>query len=185
MLSIIGKFLFHLVGWKLEGDYPGNENSFVVIVAPHTSMWDVPIGICVKWWKKMNVAFYVKEEMFFFPISIILKGLNAIPIKRSGNTNFVFEVVKDFKTRRSHRILITPEGTRKKVKSFKTGYYFIAKGAGVPILPVIFDFENKTIIMKDLFYLTDDIEKDQSDIEDIYDGYKGKIPDFSFSKAKG
>lgn len=183
MFSLIGKFLFHLVGWQLEGDYPGNDQSFVIIVAPHTSMWDVPIGICVKWWKKMNVAFYVKEELFFFPLSIILRGLNAIPIKRTGNTNFVFEVVKDFKTRKSHRILITPEGTRKKVTKFKSGYYFIAKGAGVPILPVIFDFENKKIIMKEFFYPTDDPKKDQSAVEDIFDGYKGKNPEYSFSKA--
>ena len=184
MLSVIGKFLFHLVGWKLLGDYPGNDKSFVIIVAPHTSMWDVPIGICVKWWKKMNVAFYVKEEMFFFPIGIILRALNAIPIKRTGNTNFVFEVVKDFNNRKSHRILITPEGTRKKVKKFKSGYYYIAKGANVPILPVIFDFEHKTMIMKEFFYVTDDAEKDQNDIEDIFDGYLGKVPEFSFSKSK-
>ncbi|MEE9372786.1 MAG: 1-acyl-sn-glycerol-3-phosphate acyltransferase [Saprospiraceae bacterium] len=182
MLSLIGKILFHLAGWELVGDYPGNDKSYVLIVAPHTSMWDVPIGICMKWWKKMDIYFYVKDEMFFPPISIILKFLNALPIKRSGKTNFVSEVVKDFKNRKNHRVLITPEGTRKKVNKFKSGYYYIAKGAEVPILPVIFNFKDKKMIMKELFFPTDDTAKDLENIENIFDGYVGKVPQNSFSK---
>ena len=67
ILGLIGKFLFtKVVGWKLIGKYPGNEMSFVMIVAPHTSNWDVPLGICVKWWVNMKIKFYVKNELFFF-----------------------------------------------------------------------------------------------------------------------
>ena len=91
-------------------------------------------------------------------------------------------VVNDFKVHGNRRILITPEGTRKKVNKFKTGFYYIAKGAGVPILPVVFDFEKKEIIFNDFFYPTDDKAKDLNEIENIFDGYIGKVPEYSFSK---
>lgn len=181
MLRSIGQFLFtKIFRWSFEGTYPGNEQSFVLIVAPHTSMWDVPIGLGLKWWYDMQVSFYVKEEMFFFPLKYILKTVKAIPIKRSGNTNFVAGVVADFKNHGNRRILITPEGTRKKVNQFKSGYYYIAKGAGVPILPTIFDFEKKTIIMLDLFYPSGEDERDLRQIEDMFRGYKGKHEAYSF-----
>lgn len=183
MLAFIGKIIFHALGWKLIGTYPGNDKSFVLIVAPHTSNWDVPLGLCVKWWINMKIGFYVKSELFFFPLGVLLRAVGAIPLDRSGGTNFVFSVIKDFKRRDNHRILITPEGTRKKVKRFKSGYYFIAKGAEVPVLPVIFDFEKKEMIIKDLFYPTDDEKKDQEEIEKLYDGYIGKIPEYSFTRS--
>ena len=185
MFAWIGKFVFNVIyRWKFVGSYPGNDKSYVVIVAPHTSMWDVPLGISLKWWQQMNITFYVKEELFFFPLNLVLKAIQAVPIKRSGNTNFVSAVVKDFKEHGNRRILITPEGTRKKVNKFKTGFYYIAKGAGVPILPVIFDFKAKEIIFNDFFYPTDNDEKDISQLEDLFDGYQGKVPEFSFSKDK-
>jgi len=181
MFQWIGRFVFtKLYGWKFKGAYPGNDKSFVVIVAPHTSMWDVPLGISLKWWQQMNVTFYVKEELFFFPLNIILKAIQAVPIRRSGNTNFVSAVAEDFKQHGNRRILITPEGTRKKVDKFKSGYYYIAKGAGVPILPTIFDFEKKEIVMNEFFYPTEDEEKDMRAIEDIFRGYQGKVREYSF-----
>jgi len=184
MRALIGKFLFHLFGWTLIGEYPGNGKSFVMIVAPHTSNWDVPLGICVKWWQNMRVQFYVKSELFFFPLNLLLKYLGAIPIDRKGNTKFVFQVIKDFKRKKNHRILITPEGTRRKVRKFKSGYYFIAKGAEVPILPVIFDFTKKEIVIEKFFHPTDDEVADQEFIEKIYDGVVGKIPENSFTRTK-
>ena len=183
MFSLIGNFIFHKIfRWRLVGNYPGNDQSFVIIVAPHTSMWDVPIGISCKWWKQMNVTFYIKEELFFFPLSLILRAIQAIPIKRSGKTNFVSTVINDFISHGNRRILITPEGTRKKVAKFKTGFYYIAKGANTPILPVIFDYEKKEIIMNDFYYPSGDDQKDISEIENIFVGYKGRNPEYSFSK---
>ena len=183
MFAWIGKFVFtYIFRWKVIGTYPGNDKSYVAIVAPHTSMWDVPIGTSLKWWKQMNVSFYVKEELFFFPLNLVLKGIQAVPIRRSGNTNFVTAVVNDFKEHGNWRILITPEGTRKKVNKFKTGFYYIAKGADVPILPIIFDFKKKEIVIKEFFHPTHDETKDLDEIENIFDGYKGKVPEYSFSK---
>jgi len=156
MFQWIGRFVFtKLYGWTFKGAYPGNDKSFVVIVAPHTSMWDVPLGISLKWWQQMNVTFYVKEELFFFPLNIILKAIQAVPIRRSGNTNFVSAVAEDFKQHGNRRILITP-------------------------LPTIFDFEKKEIVMNEFFYPTEDEEKDMRAIEDIFRGYQGKVREYSF-----
>jgi 1-acyl-sn-glycerol-3-phosphate acyltransferase len=182
-MKLIGQFLFWLIGWKLVGSYPGNDNSFVIIVAPHTSNWDVPIGLCVKFWQNMKVKFYVKSELFFPPLSWLLRALGALPIVRSRSTNFVSQAIDDFKTKKNHRILITPEGTRRKVEKFKTGFYHIADGAGVPILPVIFDYEKKQVILKEFYFTTGDAERDISEIESMYEGIKGKYLENSFTRT--
>jgi len=184
MISLLGKTAFHLLGWKLVGTYPGNKKSFVMIVAPHTSNWDVPLGLYVKFWIKMKIKFYVKSELFTPPLGWLLKWSGALPIVRSRSTNFVRQVVNDFKTKKSHRIIITPEGTRKKVRKFKTGFYHIANVAQVPILPVIFDYTRKEVIFKNLFYPTRNSEKDIAEIEMIYDGIVGKVPEFSFKRIQ-
>lgn len=179
-MRIIGKFLFWLIGWTHKGEYPGNDNSFIIIVAPHTSNWDVPIGLFFRFWQNMKVKFYVKEELFFPPLSWLLYALGALPIVRSRSTNFVSQVIDDFKKRKSHRILITPEGTRKKVGKFKTGFYHIAHGAQVPILPVAFDYKNKQIIIFDFYYTTGDAEKEIREIEQLFDRIQGKCQEHSF-----
>ena len=182
-MSYIGRFLFWIIGWKFEGKVPSNDLSYVMIVAPHTSNWDVPLGLFFKYWKKMDVKFYVKKELFFPPLSWLLRSLGALPITRSRSTNFVSQVTEDFKTRKSHRILLTPEGTRKKVEKFKSGFYHIANNAQVPIVPVAFDFPKKTILIFDLVYPTGDAEKEIRLIEDQYVGIIGYDPEKSFSRS--
>ena len=183
-MSLLGKFLFWVIGWRFEGSYPGNDKSFVIIVAPHTSNWDVPIGLFVKFWKKMDAKFYVKTELFFPPLSWLLKALGALPIERNKSTRFVHYVIEDFKKRKSHRIIITPEGTRKAVDKFKTGFYHIAHGAGVPILPIIFDYSTKTIKFNELIYTKGDAPKEVAEIEKVFEGIRGKNIEYSFKNAK-
>ena len=180
MMKILGKFLFNLIGWKMVGEYPGNDRSFVIIVAPHTSNWDVPIGLCLKFWKNIKAKFYVKSEIFFPPLGWLLGALGALPVERRRSTRFVHFVIQDFKNRENHRIIITPEGTRKKVDKFKSGFYHIALGAQVPVLPIIFDYGNKQIVFKDLLYLSGDASKEIAQIEKMFEGVKGKYPELSF-----
>lgn len=184
MMSILGKFLFQLIGWKYKGEYPGNDKSFVIIIAPHTSNWDVPIGLFLKFWLNIKSSFYVKSEIFFPPLGWLLKALGALPVVRSRSTRFVNHVIEDFRKRKNHRIIITPEGTRKGVDKFKTGFYHIAYGAKVPILPILFDYVNKQITFKDFIYPSGDAKKEIPEIEKMFEGVKGKYPERSFRSSE-
>lgn len=180
MFAKLCKLVFRLIGWKLIGRYPVEQQKMVIIVAPHTSAWDVPLGLLINYSQKIHGDFYVKKEMFNGILRPILKWVGAIPLDRSGNLNMVDSIVRDFNKAKRRIILLTPEGTRKKVDKFKTGFYHIAHKANVPILPVVFDFGNKKMIMKDLFYTTGDADKEIAQIENMFRGYKGKVPAYSF-----
>ena len=180
MFGWICKVIFHILGWRLIGTYPSEIKKMVIIVAPHTSSWDVPLGLLVNFWQKIHADFYVKKEMFKGILGPILRLVKAIPLDRRGNLNLVDAIVNDMKAASRRIILLTPEGTRKKVAHFKTGFYHIADKAQVPILPVIFDYANKKMIMKDLIYTTGQADEEIKKIEDIFRGYKGKIPEYSF-----
>ena len=180
MFSLICKWIYHLIGWRLKGEYPNDIPKKIIIVAPHTSAWDVPLGLLVKSWLKMDVQYYVKKEMFKGILKYILPITQAIPIDRSGNTNFVDSVIKDFKQADRRTILITPEGTRKKVEKFRTGFYYIADGAKIPIIPISFDFDKKLIEIHDTYYTNGHADKEIAEIEDIFRGIPGCIREYSF-----
>ena len=184
MFSYLAKWVYHLIGWRLLGTYPDEIPKKIIIVAPHTSAWDVPIGLLVKIWLKMDVQYYVKQEMFKGILKYILPTTGAAPLDRSGNTNFVESVIADYNKVDRRTILITPEGTRKKVNKFRTGFYYIADGAKIPIIPISFNFEKKIIEIHPSFYTTGDAEKDIAQIENIYRGIPGCIREYSFGEIK-
>ncbi len=181
MFSLICKWVYHLIGWQVKGTYPHEIPKKIIIVAPHTSAWDVPLGLLVKFWLKMEAQYYVKTEMFKGPLKYILRWTGAIPIDRSGNTNFVDSVVADFKKADKRTILITPEGTRRKVEKFKTGFYYIAHGAQIPIIPISFDFVNKTIAIHPPYHTHGKTDIEIEEIENIFRGIIGYNKEYSFS----
>lgn len=180
MFGWICKKVFHGLGWQLVGRYPHEIKKKLIIVAPHTSSWDVPLGLLLRFWIKIEANFYVKKEMFRGILGPILRFFGAIPLDRSGNLNLVQAIVKDYNSTDKRTTIITPEGTRKRVKNFKTGFYYIADQAKIPILPVIFDYGNKKMIIKNPFYTNGDAEKEIPEIENLFKGYIGKIPEYSF-----
>lgn len=183
MLSVIAKFIFTKIwGWTIEGNYPENEKKFIIVVAPHTSFHDVPIGILFRTWYKVPIKFIIKAEFYKNPIlKHFFNFIGGIPVDRSKTNNFVDAVVDIFDQRDQLAICITPEGTRKKVQKFKSGFYHIAHKAKIPILPVVFDFEHKTIFIKPLHYTSEDSTKDIAEIENVFRGIKGKHSEKSFT----
>lgn len=177
------KFLFTKVwAWKVEGSYPREVNKFLITVAPHTSFHDVPIGIMFRNWYGVQINFIIKSEIADHKIfGPFIKWLGGISVDRSKANNFVQAVADQYSKYDKLYICITPEGTRKKVSRFKSGFYYIAKEAGIPILPIIFDFEHKTFHIKKLVYLSDDVESEIERFETIYKGYLGKHPSKSFT----
>ena len=177
MLTPIYRIVLKLLGWKLTIADPNYPPKFVAIVAPHTSGWDFVIGIMASRVIGMGHAKYLgKEELFRFPLGILMRGLGGYPVNRSGNQNYVEAVVDIFNKHERFAIALSPEGTRKYIKKWKTGFYYIALNAKVPIIMASLDYGKKLIEIKEPFTLSGDFEKDMAFIMDNFRGVQGKIP---------
>ncbi len=181
MGSWICNTILKLWGWKIVGDFPAHLRKYIVPVTPHTSNWDFPIGLLLRKARKTDIRFVIKSELYFWPLSIILNSLGGNPVDRRKAGSFLNSVVDLFNTSDDFILNIAPEGTRKKVKKLKSGYYYIAQKANVPLVPVIFDWGTKTLIIKEPFFLTDNEKADKAFLEKEFSGYTGRIPEYSFN----
>ncbi|MFD0797117.1 1-acyl-sn-glycerol-3-phosphate acyltransferase [Maribacter chungangensis] len=177
----IAKFIyFNLLKWSLVGDFPSDVKKCVIIVVPHTSWWDFILGLLVRkiWQEQIN--YIGKKSLFDSPFGWFFKWTGGAPIDRSKSSDTVTAIAKIFKERDTFRLTIAPEGTRKKVTQWKTGFYFIAKAANVPIVMVAFDFGNKQIKVSPPHFPTEDQESDFKTYETFFKGVKGKVPEYSY-----
>ena len=165
------------MGWKYKGTFPSELKKYVIIAAPHTSWMDFPVAILARNASGEKINYIGKDSLFKGPFGFIFKALGGAPVDRSKNNNLVDAIVDIFNSREQFRLGLSPEGTRKKVEKWKTGFYFIAKGAGVPIVMATLDFGKKQIKISDPFYTTDDQEKDFEYFHSFYEGVKGKKPE--------
>lgn len=177
MLSKLSALILRLWGWKIEGDYPHHLPKVLLLGLPHTSNWDFPVGVLLRSAMKLDVQFIAKSNLFKPPFGWFFRWLGGVPVERNRRTNFVDTMVEVFNREERFHTLIAPEGTRKKVDKLKTGFYYIAKGANVPLLPLCLDWGTKTLIWKDLIYLTDDMEADMARIDDIFRSVSGHTPE--------
>lgn len=174
------KFIFtRILGWKLVGNFPSHLKKYVVIAAPHTSWRDFPIAILARNTSGEKINFIGKDSLFKGPFGFIFRGLGGTPVDRSQSNNLVDAIVQIFDSKEQFRLGLSPEGTRKKVESWKTGFYYIAKGAKVPIVMATLDFENKQIKISDPYETTVSKEKDFEYFDSFYKGVKGKHPELS------
>ena len=179
---MISRFIFtKIFKWQLEGQFP-SESKMVIAVAPHTHWMDFILAVLVRHFLKEPIHFLGKKELFNPLTNKLFRALGGMPVDRSAKNNTVAQAVAYFEQKKVFRLTLAPEGTRKKVKEFKSGFYHIAHNAQVPIFPVAFDFENKKMIFHSLFYTTGNREKDILQIEAIFEGVKGRIPKNSFFK---
>lgn len=177
MKAIARFILYTILGWKLENNFPKNIKKYVVIAAPHTSWQDFPIAILARTSSGIMVNFIGKDSLFNGPFGFFFKALGGTPVDRSKSNNLVDAIVQIFNTKDEFRLGLSPEGTRKKVDKWKTGFYYIAKGANVPIVMATLDFEKKQVKLSDPYYTTDDKEKDFEVFYAFYHNVKGKNPD--------
>lgn len=175
---MISKFIFKtILGWKLVGDFPKDIKKYVVIAAPHTSWQDFPIGILARNTSGIKINFIGKDSLFKGPFGFIFRSLGGTPVDRSKSNNLVDAIVDVFNSKEEFRLALSPEGTRKKVDTWKTGFYYIAKGANVPIVMATLDFGNKQVRFSEPYYTTDDKEKDFEYFKAFYKDVQGKKPD--------
>jgi 1-acyl-sn-glycerol-3-phosphate acyltransferase len=181
MIAKLSQWILKIIGWKIEGEIPPSIQQMVIAVIPHTSNWDFPLGLLVRAAMKERISYIGKSSLFVFPVGILFRALGGIPVDRSKSNNFVDAVVEIFKRSKELRIAIAPEGTRKTVQRLKTGFYYIAKGAGIPILLTKFDYENKVVDFGEVFWPTDDQEADFKYIHGYFKGVQGKNAMFNLT----
>lgn len=178
MFRAISKFIFWLIGWKVSGYPPGPEVKKSIFVAiPHTSNWDFPLGVLSRSIINTKVTYMMKSTMFKPPYGWFFRMLNGIPVERSKSTNFVDGVIKLYNSRESLHTVIAPEGTRGRVDSLKTGFYFMAVGANVPLILTAFDYATKEVRFSKPTYMTGDQDADFERIRTYFADTRGKYPE--------
>lgn len=177
-MKFIVRFIFlKILGWKITGHFPKYLDKYVIIAAPHTHWLDFPIGITTKWAEGATINFIGKASLFKPPFGFIFRFLGGTPVDRSTSTNKVQAIVNIFNSKDKFVLALSPEGTRKKVTQWKTGFYHIAKGANVPLVMATLNFDQKEIKISEPFDLTDNIDEDFKVIFKYFEGVKGKIPE--------
>lgn len=174
LLNIISQLILNVKGWTYDVDVILPIDKCVLIVAPHTSAWDMVLGKAVFVLAKIPVKIAIKKEAFFWPLSWLLYYLGATPIDRSpkdGSTkriSLVDAMANSIKDEKKICMVITPEGTRGKRTQWKTGFYHVAIKANVPIALGYLDFEIKKGIIDKIFYPSGDMDKDMREIMAYY-----------------
>ncbi len=173
--QILANSILRALSWKMTLNLPPFPK-YVIIAAPHTSNWDFVYFILLKFASGINFRWIGKESLFRWPVGIVMKRLGGIPVDRSVRNNFVAQIVKLFNEREELIIIIAPEGTRSKSQYWKTGFYYIALGARVPISLGFIDYRTREIGTGPYFVPTGDIQADFACIKEFYNGKRGKNP---------
>jgi 1-acyl-sn-glycerol-3-phosphate acyltransferase len=163
----LGRTVLTAGGWKFDGAFP-DEPKFVIIVVPHTSNWDFIVGCAALFSIGFKISFLGKHTLFKWPLGIFMRWLGGIPVERSVSRDRVGENVNAFNSAEKLILAVAPEGTRKRVKDWKTGFYHVAEGAHVPIVPVAFDYGTKTIKLFAPFRTTGNKESDIRQLKELY-----------------
>lgn len=173
---------FKLLGWKVTGNINFSNDTIkkaVIIAVPHTSWHDFFIGILLRKVVNVKTNFVGKKELFKWPFGYYFKAVGGAPLDRTSGQNKVEAIAKLFENKDEFRLTLAPEGTRKKVEEWRTGFYYIAKAAHVPIIMFTLDFKNKQNHVSEPFYPTDDVESDFAYMTAFYKDVVGKRPEYS------
>jgi len=180
MISLLNKLIFqYIFRWKITGDIP-SDSKMVFAVGPHTSAYDFFVGLFFR--SKLNmekqIKFIGKEELFKIPLfSNFLRALGGIPVIRNKNNNSVDYLVDVIDNTDEIFLSLFPEGTRRKVSKLKTGFYYIALKAKIPIQLIGFDFHKRTIDFGKKINPSGDIVEDMKHIMTYFSKFNGKIPE--------
>jgi 1-acyl-sn-glycerol-3-phosphate acyltransferase len=170
--------ILRLTGWKVLGSLPPNCGKSVFIAAPHTSNWDLPYTLMVAFALRLNIYWMGKEQLFKPPFRHLMMWFGGIPVQREKSNNVVAASVEAIKAADGPlQLVVPPEGTRSKARYWKTGFYYIAVGAQVPIVMAYMDYDKKISGLGPVFQPTGDIDADMAAIKAFYAPFKGKNAD--------
>ncbi|MFL2609408.1 MAG: acyltransferase [Cryomorphaceae bacterium] len=176
---MINFLFFKVFKWKVSGNFNLLPEKCVIIVAPHTHWFDFIVCVMVRKIIKVKINFIGKKELFFFPLNIFMQYMGGTAVDRNSKSNTVEEIAKIYSRKNVFRLAISPEGTRKKVEKWKTGFYYIAKRARVPVICVSLNYSEKVVNFSQPFETSSDFSKDINKFRGFFNGIKGKIVEYS------
>ena len=177
MKKIVGKFILFIFGWKTEYNSDFYVKKSVMIAAPHTSNWDLIFAIAFYWQEGVDAKFFIKDDWTKGLHGKIIVWLGGVGVTRGKKNNLVDLSVKEFNNNEEFVLLVPAEATRKRVKKWKKGFYFIAQKANVPVTLGYLDYKQKKVGVGDLIHLTEDFEADMTKIQNFYKSISAKHPE--------
>ena len=176
MLRIIAKCLLRLGGWTAVGEKPAVRKA-VFIAAPHTSNWDGIWALIYKVSMNLEIHFFAKQSLFWFPLGALLRGLGGIPLNRNEPRSVVRQAVDAFNENDEFYFALAPEGTRSLRTHWKSGFYRIAMDANVPVVLGFFDYREKRLGFGPTIELTGDRGADLATMQDFYGTVTARWPE--------
>jgi len=176
MFSSLARLLLRLFGWRMVGQLP-NVPKYLIVFAPHTSNWDLPLTLTVAFALRLKIYWLGKHVLFRPPLGWLLRAMGGIPVDRRSRNNAVEQAIRAFDERERLALAITPEGTRKKTAHWKSGFYYIALGAHVPMQLAFLDYRRKAGGFGPLIMPSGNIEADMAVMRDFFSGIVGKHPE--------
>ncbi|GAB6142973.1 1-acyl-sn-glycerol-3-phosphate acyltransferase [Desulfocicer niacini] len=175
-LSMCGKLIYHLMGWTYDGLPSYWAKKSVVIGFPHTANMDTVraltyIKIC-----RINAKLLVKADWFFWPMSILLKNLGGVPVHRNKAHGFVASIAEEYHKNDEFVLALVPEGTRKKTRRIRTGFWNIARAAQVPVICWFLDNKNRKTCWVGQIIPSDDLKGDLLKINALYQAHGYELP---------
>lgn len=169
----LGRTILRAGGWRMVGELP-NVPRVVLIGAPHSTNWDGIWGFAAKLAMGLDVRVLGKHQLFWWPLGVLLRQLGVIAVNRGAATGVVEQVAARMQVADAFWLGIAPEGTRRLVPQWKTGFWKIARAAGVPVLPVYFHYPDRVIGIGSLFQPSEDLHADLAALRHWYAPWQGK-----------
>ncbi len=179
-MNWIARFFLWLMGWRIVDHIPGGIHSVkkcVLIAAPHTSNWDYPYALSVFYARRVPVRFLAKQSLFKFPMGVLMRLSGGIPVDRAQRNNLVDSMIHLFQSQEQLVLMIPVEGTRSYAQQWKSGFYHVATGSGVPIVLGFLDYAKKEAGFHSLYFPTGNYELDLAELQTIYRQFTPKHPE--------
>ena len=177
-------FLYRRHGWTAVGDIPASPK-YVLIASPHTSNWDFPYVLGLFDDLGVEAHFMAKKSIFRWPFGTFMREVGGVPVDRAAAGDMVSQMIAEFASRDAFVLTIAPEGTRNSVSAWRTGFYRIAHGAGVPIVCGFMDYARNVGGLGPVIIPTGDYEKDMAPAFEFYKGITGKHPERMSKPGRG
>ena len=175
VLRVLSAAFLRAAGWTLQGQLPADQPKCVLIAAPHTSNWDLPYTLMVAFALRIDIHWMGKQGLFRWPFGALMRWLGGIAVDRSTSSKLVAASAQALRDAEgSIALVVPPEGTRSKTRQWKTGFYWIAHQAGVPIVMAYMDYPRKLSGLGPVFQPSGDIDADMVLIKAYYAPFKGK-----------
>jgi 1-acyl-sn-glycerol-3-phosphate acyltransferase len=172
----IARTILRLAGWKIEGARPPHSH-YILIAAPHTSNWDFPLMLLFAAAFNIKITWMAKHSLFYPPMGWVMRALGGIPVVRNKNTNVVASMIEAFASAPELVVAVPTEGTRARMDFWKSGFYHIANGAGVPIVPSYLDYGQKRGGFGPALTTSGNISVDMDYLREFYRPMAGKFPE--------